>query len=69
VDAGVDGLANRSNGPRRAAYITYNELSQGDCRDAYYTHKREVFAPAIERVAGRDYSNTGRYNIGNPIRE
>ena len=61
--------ANRTMGPRRAAYITYNGVSQGDFRDAYYTHKREVFPPEVERVAGKDYSNTGLYNIGNPIRE
>jgi len=60
--------ANRSKGPRRAAYITYNARSQGDCRADYYTHKREVFPPEIERVPGKDYSNTGLYNIGNPIR-
>ena len=61
--------ANRSTGPRRAAYITYNGVSQGEYRDDYYTHKREVFPPEVERVAGKDYSNTGLYNIGNPIQK
>jgi hypothetical protein len=27
-----------------------------------------VFPPEIEREPGRDYSDTGLYNIGNPIR-
>lgn len=58
---------NKSEAPRRAAYITYNGQSQGDCRDAYYAHKREVFPPDIERVPGKDYGDTGLYNIGNPI--
>lgn len=61
--------ANRTSGPRRAAYITYNGVSQGDFRDQYYANKRQVFPPEIERVAGRDYSNSGLYNIGNPIRK
>lgn len=59
---------NRSDLPRRAAYLTYNGISQGVRRDAYYTDKRRVFPPEIEREPGRDYSDTGLYNIGNPIR-
>ncbi len=58
---------NQSNAPRRAAYITYNGQSQGDYRAAYYAHKREVFPPDIERVPGKDYGDSGLYNIGNPI--
>ena len=60
--------ANRSAAPRRAAYITYNGLSQGSFRDAYYTKKREVFPPEVERVAGKDYADSGLFNVGNPIR-
>ena len=58
---------NRSEAPRRAAYLTYNGVSEGERRDAYYEDKRRVFPPEIERVPGQDYSNTGMYNIGNPI--
>lgn len=59
---------NRSDRPRRAAYLTYNGVSEGSRRDAYYAEKRRVFPPEIEREPGRDYSDTGVYNIGNPIR-
>ena len=45
--------ANRSTGPRRAAYITYNGVSQGAFRDQYYSHKRQVFPPEVEREAGK----------------
>jgi 2-aminoethylphosphonate dioxygenase len=58
---------NISKAPRRAAYLTYNGKSQGDYRDAYYAHKRKVFPPDIERVPGKDYGDSGLYNIGNPI--
>jgi ectoine hydroxylase-related dioxygenase (phytanoyl-CoA dioxygenase family) len=60
---------NRSRSSRRAAYLTYNAASQGSRRDAYYLDKRAVFPPEIERVKGRDYGDSGRYNIGNPIRD
>ncbi len=60
---------NRSAAPRRAAYVTYNPASHGSRRDDYYRNKREVFPPEIERVPGRDYSNSGMFNIGNPIRK
>ena len=60
---------NRSQNARRAAYITYNAVSEGTRRDDYYQQKREVFPPEIERIPGRDYTNSGLYNIGNPIRK
>jgi ectoine hydroxylase-related dioxygenase (phytanoyl-CoA dioxygenase family) len=60
---------NRSEVARRAAYITYNAASLGRRRSDYYTEKRRVFPPEIERVPGRDYSDSGLYNIGNPIRD
>ena len=60
---------NRSEHARRAAYITYNAASAGTRRVDYYQQKREVFPPEVERVPGRDYSNSGLYNIGNPIQK
>ena len=60
--------ANSTSTSRRAAYITYNPLSQGDKREAYYQHKRSVFPPEIERIPGKVY-RSGLYNIGNPIVE
>jgi ectoine hydroxylase-related dioxygenase (phytanoyl-CoA dioxygenase family) len=60
---------NRSDVARRAAYITYNAASLGSRRADYYAEKRRVFPPEIERVTGRDYSDSGLYNIGNPIRD
>ncbi len=59
---------NRSKGPRRAYYITYNRKSEGERRDDYYRHKRSVFPPDCERQPGVDYSaGAGVYNLGNPI--
>jgi len=60
---------NLTANPRRAFYITYNKLSEGSMREQYYQHKREVFPPECERIAGKDYSlNSGVYNVGNPIK-
>jgi hypothetical protein len=41
---------NRSERPRRAAYLTYNAASRGDFRDRYYADKRADFA-----AAGNDF--------------
>jgi phosphonate degradation associated HDIG domain protein len=59
---------NRTDLPRRALYVTYNKAAEGNRRDAYYREKRAVFPPDVERVPGRDYSTTGVFNVGNPIR-
>jgi hypothetical protein len=57
-----------SKAARRAYYLTYNPLVDGDYRDAYYNDKRQHFPPEIEREAGKDYSKGGEtYNLGNPI--
>lgn len=59
---------NLSAQPRRAHYLTYNPLVDGIFRDAYYTDKRRVFPPDIERVPGVDYSEGAKvYNVSNPI--
>ena len=42
---------NRSDRPRRALYPTYNALSEGDLRDAYYAEKRAQFATGPSRVS------------------
>mgnify|MGYP001015847793 CR=1 FL=1 len=42
---------NRSERPRRALYPTYNALSEGDLRDAYYAEKRARFAEGREGTA------------------
>ena len=61
--------ANRSDRPRRALYVTYNRLSEGDRRDAYFADKRAHFPPECERLPGVDYSASASvYNLGNPIR-
>jgi 2-aminoethylphosphonate dioxygenase len=60
--------ANQSDRPRRALYVTYNRLSAGSYREAYFQHKRAAFPPECERTPGVDYSKTGAvYNLGNPI--
>lgn len=60
---------NHSRLPRRALYVTYNRLSEGDRRDDYFTDKRRQFPPECEREEGVDYSQAeALYNLGNPIR-
>jgi hypothetical protein len=46
---------NRSQDQRRILYLTYNRLSDGDHRAAYYRDKRQSFPPDVERVPGREY--------------
>ena len=59
---------NRTNRPRRALYVTYNRVSAGSHRDAYFQRKRAAFPPECERKPGVDYSQTAAvYNLGNPI--
>ncbi len=41
--------------PRRLLYLTYNLLSDGDHRTAYYADKHAAFPPDVEREAGTDY--------------
>lgn len=60
---------NRSPMPRRALYVTYNRLSEGDRRADYFSDKRAKFPPDCEREEGVDYSAAeALYNLGNPIR-
>ena len=59
---------NRSDRPRRAYYLTFNPVSAGDRRTAYYARKRECFPPEYERRADVDYAARGRqFNLGNPF--
>jgi len=59
---------NRSATPRRSFYLTYNPVSAGDRRAAYYARKRECFPPEYEREPGVDYAARGRqFNLGNPF--
>ena len=60
--------ANLSSSPRRAVYLTYAKVREGDHRLAYYQKKRAVFPPDCEREPGRDYGPAGVFNVGNPIR-
>lgn len=60
---------NRSGGPRRALYVTYNPASQGDRRAEYFARKRRAFPPECERVPGAPPDPEGAvFNLGNPIR-
>ncbi len=60
---------NRSREPRRALYVTYNGVSQGDRRADYYARKRRVFPPECERDPGAPLPEESRiFNLGNPIR-
>ncbi|MFM7736930.1 MAG: phytanoyl-CoA dioxygenase family protein, partial [Alphaproteobacteria bacterium] len=59
---------NRSRGPRRVHYLTFNPVSAGDHRAEYYARKRELFPPECERDPGVDYGAIGKqFNLGNPF--
>jgi hypothetical protein len=69
-DAWVPHLSgpNRSGGPRRSYYLTFNPASAGDHRADYYARKRELFPPECERQPGVDYAAIGRqFNLANPF--
>jgi hypothetical protein len=69
-DAWVPHLSgpNRSAGPRRSYYLTFNPASAGDRRAAYYARKRELFPPEYERRPGVDYARLGaQFNLANPF--
>ena len=59
---------NTSSRSRRVMYVTYNPQSSGDKRQEYYRNKRNYFSSSWSEP-GKDYSNTGLYNIGNPIKK
>ncbi|KAJ2780443.1 hypothetical protein H4R18_003462 [Coemansia javaensis] len=53
---------------RANLYMTYNPLSEGDNREAYYADKRVKFPPLNERDPAKDYSEAAKtYNFANPI--
>ncbi|PSL22283.1 phytanoyl-CoA dioxygenase PhyH [Shimia abyssi] len=47
---------NRSDAARRAMYLTYGRLSEGDQRAQYYADKHANFPPDIERDPDADYA-------------
>jgi len=47
--------ANLSGKDRRALYVTWNKVSEGDYREKYYADKRVSFPPDIERLDGLKY--------------
>ncbi len=59
---------NRSTGPRRSYYVTYNRVSNGDHRADYYARKRALFPQECERQPGVDYARIGaQFNLANPF--
>lgn len=46
---------NQTQQARRVLYITYNKISEGDSREAYYAAKRKSYPPDIERDPNKDY--------------
>ncbi len=58
---------NQTHSSRRALYITYNKLSEGERREDYFLQKRKAFPPECERDNSQDYSKAGIFNLGNPI--
>jgi len=59
---------NSAADPRRALYATYNRAADGNVRDQYFAEKRRVFPPDVERILGKDYGDSGVFNVGNPVR-
>ena len=60
---------NLSDFTRRNLYLTYNPLSLGSFRDAYYEEKRRSFPPECERDPNKDYSEGAKvFNVANPIK-
>lgn len=47
--------ANNSSKPRRAMYVTWNKVSEGDYREKYYADKRISYPPDCERKEGINY--------------
>lgn len=58
---------NKASASRRALYATYNRAVDGDVRDQYFAEKRRVFPPDVEREAGKNYGDSGVFNVGNPV--
>jgi hypothetical protein len=46
---------NRTDAARRALYVTYNRLSEGDHRRQYYIDKRKSYPPDCEREPDKEY--------------
>jgi len=46
---------NRSAGPRRNLYLTFNRRSEGDSRERYFVDKRASYPPDNEREPGKEY--------------
>jgi 2-aminoethylphosphonate dioxygenase len=46
---------NMTGAARRILYLTYNRLSNGDHREAYYRDKSAAFPPDVARVPGSKY--------------
>lgn len=60
--------ANSSTKPRAAIYATYNGISEGDKHDTYYEHRRKLWPPTFERVAGEKYQEGAMiYAFGSPM--
>jgi ectoine hydroxylase-related dioxygenase (phytanoyl-CoA dioxygenase family) len=47
---------NLTSAPRRALYVTYNRLADGDHRARYYADKRRSYPPDVERAPGQTYT-------------
>ena len=47
---------NRTSGPRRNLYLTFNRAADGDFRERYFADKRKSFPPDHERVPGAAYT-------------
>ena len=47
---------NRSKTKRRAAYLTFNGVSQGDARSKFYNLRREIYPSDHLRDPENDYS-------------
>lgn len=59
---------NASDRSRRALYVTYNGVTDGDFREQYYQAKRQNFPQVCERDPNKDYSEGAKtFNLATPI--
>lgn len=60
--------ANSSDVDRKALYATYNRVSEGDLRKAYYEDRKILWPATHMRKDGEDYAEGSlRYGFGSPM--
>lgn len=58
---------NITDSSRRIYYFTYHNKKFGNLYDEYFTRKREMLPPDIEKDNTKNYNINNKYNLANPI--